>query len=37
MFSTITENSENDQHIGPKQDTGENAAISNAPITKLKK
>ena len=29
--------SENDQHIGPKQDMGENVAISIAPITKLKK
>ena len=28
--------SENDQHTGPKQDTGENVAISSAPITKLK-
>ena len=28
--------SENDQHGGPKQDTGENVAISSAPITKLK-
>ena len=29
--------SENDQHSGPKQDTGENVAISSVPITKLKK
>ena len=38
FFSGITEMSENDQHIaiGPKQDTGENVAISSAPITKLK-
>ena len=28
--------SENDQHTGPKQDTGENVAISGASITKLK-
>ena len=28
--------SENDRHGGPKQDTGENVAISSAPITKLK-
>ena len=28
--------SENDQHIGPKQDTGENVVISSAPIAKLK-
>ena len=28
--------SENDQHTSPKQDTGENVAISSAPITKLK-
>ena len=28
--------SENNQHTGPKQDTGENVAISSAPITKLK-
>ena len=28
--------SENDQYTGPKQDTGENVAISSAPITKLK-
>ena len=29
-------NCENGQHIGPKQDTGENVAISRAPIIKLK-
>ena len=28
--------SENNQHTGPKQDTGENVAISSTPITKLK-
>ena len=28
--------SENYQHSGPKQDTGENVAISSAPTTKLK-
>ena len=27
---------ENDQHSGPKQDSGENVAISSAPITKQK-
>ena len=36
FFSGITEMSENDQYTGPKQDTGENVAISSAPITKLK-
>ena len=28
--------SENNQHTGPKQDTGENVAISSAAITKIK-
>ena len=28
--------SENDQHSGPKQDTGKNVANSSTPITKLK-
>ena len=28
--------SENDQHTGPKQDIGENVALSSAPITNLK-
>ena len=35
-MSGITEMSENDQHTGPKQDTGENVAISSAPITKIR-
>ena len=36
FFSEITEMSENYQHSGPKQDSGENVAISSVPITKLK-
>ena len=36
FFYGITEISENDQHSDPKQDSGENVAISSAPITKLK-
>ena len=35
-FYVITEFSENDQHSSPKQDSGENVAISSTPITKLK-
>ena len=36
FFSGIMEMSENDQHTGPNQDTGENVAISSAPIIKRK-